>query len=176
MTEIVNYYVIQTEENKEYCVSNKLRGIFGLDVKDVIIPTEETIINIRGRRFYHSTRTMPEYVIIGLVEFTKEMVDRINLIKEVVQVITETTKKGPIPAKLEFSEVKSILKNVSKRTTYDGKVNILRGQYAGYSGSIVALIDDDVKIVIDIKNNPSVTIPIWYIGKEVLADKLEEVE
>ena len=29
MIETVNYYVVKTEENKEYYVSSKIKGIFG---------------------------------------------------------------------------------------------------------------------------------------------------
>ena len=72
--------------------------------------TEETVLNIKGKRFFHSARTMPEYVIVGFEDFTKTMVEKINKIKEVVQVITETTTNGHVPSRLEFNDVKRIKK------------------------------------------------------------------
>lgn len=175
MEKTINYYIVQTEEDKEFFVQNKIRSLFKFET---IIPTEELIISINGRKFAYHSRLMPDYLFIGTERLSSNHIDIISKIKGVLQVMTESSSSGPTPYILQKDEVSRFINRPDKKvnefiTLENGvglgkKINIISGQYAGYE-AIVQSIGEDKSLTVTVSSGskPKVKIPIWFVGKEV---------
>ncbi len=173
-----NYYIIQTEENKEFAVQSKLRDVF--PKFDIVIPTEETVVSLNGRKFLYHNRLMPDYVFLGCSLLSKIDAEKISKIKDVVGIMINVTSSGPQPCFLEKDEVKRFIEKPNKRNVEivsmiknladsNSSVNVLYGQYAGYSGKVKSITEDkEVIVMIENKSQAKVKLPIWYLGHELV--------
>ncbi len=173
MNTTINYYTVQTEEDKEFLVQKKLRSLF--QNSEIVIPTEEKIMSINGKKFSYSSRIIPDYVFVGKEDLNKNEVKKIEMVKGVIQIISETTNNGLVPSTLEKDEVSRFILRPNKKAAeiLDSIknfefINIIAGQYAGYSATIKSITEDnDIMVSINIPSKPKVKVPVWNIGYEL---------
>lgn len=171
ITTNLKYYAIQVEDNLEFSIQEKLSYIF--PELETLIPVEKQIITIDGKRFLYQDRMMPEYILIGSDNLTSQITDKINKIKGVISILSAKIKGKSIPTELESSEVKRFIKKkpITDYLEVKDTVNILHGLYAGFEAKIDSIENDILTLTVEIKGTPVITLPVWYIGKQIEGDK-----
>lgn len=163
-----NYYAVQTEEDKEFSVKSKLKHL--LPNLNFLIPLSEETLTIGGKRFEHQSLLMPEYVILEAEELTDSDIDKISKTKGVIGILSDKIKGKNVPSKIEPNEIKRFIKKVYSPEEEFKNAHILYGQFAGYLGTVEQIIDDEVHLTVNIKNQPKIVLPIWYLGKEEIGE------
>ncbi len=174
-----NYYTFQTKENEEFSVSSKIKERF--KNVDVVIPTEEKILNINGRKFLYYERLLPDYVFVGSENLSQDEFDKIC---EVKNIIKSNILNSPDVCKLSKEDINRFITKPLKKTNTMleilsnvlkiGKtINIISGQYANYTATIKSINDNyEIFVIINIPTKPKVMVPLWFIGHE-LKEKVE---
>lgn len=176
---VTNYYIVQTEEDKEFAVQKKIKSIY--PEFDVVIPTEENVMSIQGRKFLYNSRMMPDYLFVGAKVLDPTAFEQISKIKDVIQIMSEVSGAKRIPSRLEKDEVNRFIARPNKKAVefietmrgFGSTVNIIYGQYAGYSASIKSVTDDnDIIVTVNISAKPKIKLPVWHIGYELKQEKV----
>lgn len=161
------YFSIQTEENQETFVKEKLLSIY--PSISVIIPKTKEIITLNKRKFIHIDKFMPEYIIISCESFLSlnTSIKKLNSVPGIIQVICETTNSGPTPAEIPEKEIKKFIKYSDYSEIFKSEINIIFGQYSGYTAKVNKLIDDYINVTVNISKKPKINIPIWHVAREL---------
>lgn len=163
----IKYYAIYVEENEELNVENRIRKLD--PVVELLIPVEEDYITLDGRKFLTMTRLMPDYVLAGFEEMSTEEMNKINKIRGVIQVLADKIQNVLRPAAIEKNEANRFLKkkydpSINNLFKKNSSVNILNGQFAGFSAKIIDIHNDEVSLSVNIKHDPRLSLPVWQIG------------
>lgn len=162
------YYIVETAENKEFYVKNKITTLFP-EIK-VIIPIEKNKIKINGYDFAYFNRLTPDYVVLQCEVLSDKCYERLSEMDGVVSVISEKTSTGKnVASEVSEEEAQRLLSSFDRKQILSNnkEISVIAGQYAGYTGKIIKEYDDDVLVSINSKKKLRVRIPIWHIGKEV---------
>jgi hypothetical protein len=151
----MNYYAIKVNENKEVLVKSEIQKRIK-DVK-VHIPVVKNKIRSGNHIAITYERSFPDYVLLECEECNTHF-KKIAGMENVEELLLET---------IPFKEVKKFLKD-DEHESY--KAEILEGTYSGEIGDIVEFSGDFVIVLL--KNNNKVKVPIWYIEQRVAIDDL----
>ncbi len=179
MEQSFSYYTFQTEENKEFVVSGKVKEKF--KKFDVIIPTEEKILFAGGRRFMYYERLLPDYIFIGAENLTQKDFDEIRFTKGI---INSKVLNSPEICKLSKEDTNKFIVKPLKKTNamlqvlidelkVGKSINIISGQYANYTAIVRSVNDNcEINVTVNIPSKPKTILPLWFIGQEI-KDKVE---
>ena len=155
----MNYYVIHTNEDKEYLVKNQITNLFPeLTVK---IPIKRSRIDVAGRDYYVFERILPEYVIVSCKKLSPVMVRKIKSIYDVESFPTE---------RIEKEEIDRFIKNINTEmvlATLKDYVVVIQGEYAGNMCVVNGIDNDLVSLTIN-RLKKTIQLPIWFLGKEIV--------
>ena len=168
MSNKLSYYVIQTEENREFSVKKKLISLF--KEADVIVPVRRVRKSIKGENFMYFDRLMPDYVLFGVEELTSAHTDKILDIKGIVSMLTESYSGTQKPSALSKDECKRFTRSVDEleiSKIITGDINVVFGQYAGFKATINKRLDDEIVVVIETRTKPKARLPLWYLAKKL---------
>ncbi len=168
-----NYYIVQTEENKEFIVQNALNS---LNFK-TLIPIEPVLFKINLKKYICSARLLPGYVFIEHPFLNEESIKSISKTKEVIKILGSKTSSG---IKLDTLELNDIKKFIDKPSKYMERLkaslvdkykksvfHIVYGEYAGYHGKVKSFTQDNcILIEVDRRGPRLIKVPIWFIGYE----------
>lgn len=160
------YYGIQTEENKEIYVKNRLTTLIsGLDV---IVPIKKIRYRADSISLFGYERILEGYVLIGKNHLTEDDINGVNSVKYVRSMLPISEAGVPLP--LGKDEVKRFIKRNEKNdfsVLASGDVHIINGQYNGYTATVNKYQEDTIWVTVNISKRPRVKLPIWSLAKRV---------
>ncbi|MBS1716111.1 MAG: transcription termination/antitermination factor NusG [Armatimonadetes bacterium] len=154
------WYAVHTiagHENKVRDVLTRraqVEGIWGLDIYDILIPTEQEVSTRSGKRVLVSKKVFPGYILIQMAMTD----DTFKLVKS-TSGVTGFVQSGNRPVPLEQYEVDRIMRNLEsnkeqpKVAWHKGDaIRVVEGPFSDFSGKIeeVNAEKEKLKVLINI--------------------------
>lgn len=154
------WYAVHTISGHEKKVSELLRrradiaNLWGVDVFDIMIPTEKELTTRNGKRMERDRKVFPGYILVQM--YLSD--DTFKLVKG-TSGVTGFVSSGNKPVPLEDYEVKRILSNLEQSQEVPKVafvktdiVRVIEGPFADYTGRIEEVNPDreKVKVMISI--------------------------
>ena len=154
------WYAVHTISGHEKKVAELLRrradiaNLWGLDVFDIMIPTEKELTTRNGKRLERDRKVFPGYILVQM--YLSD--DTFKLVKG-TSGVTGFVSSGNKPVPLEDYEVKRILNNLEQsqevpKVAFNKAdiVRVIEGPFADYTGRIEEVNPDreKVKVMISI--------------------------
>lgn len=126
----------------------ELEGVWGLDIHEILIPTEKELTTRGGKRMEIDRKVFPGYILVQM-NLSEEM---FKLVKG-TSGVTGFVSSGNKPVPLEEYEVRRILTNLAQsheapKVAFNKAdiVRIIEGPFADYAGRVEEVNPDREKI------------------------------
>lgn len=151
------YYAVQTSENKEFEVKERILSL--VKNSKVFVPTKLSKVPIGKNTFLYYEKLLPEYVILEHDAVTNSIISVISEIRNVELFVKD---------KMDEAEAKMFIVTAgeSQFNIFKGKANIILGEYAGNSCEIVSVKNDEAVVVVENSSKAKIRVPIWNLGKK----------
>lgn len=164
----MKYYVLKTKDNKEFSIKEDLELTLGKEIV-VIMPFIKNNVKIENGSILFFNRLLPNYLIIGTNDLSKDLIKKICRINNTDGFINSSTLSGEAPSELEKDEVSEYLKTEYKNSeiykALDGDLVVLNGPYSGKTCRIKYKKLDYYGVIVNTRKTPEIKLPIWCLGK-----------
>lgn len=150
-------HTIAGHENKVSDILTRraqVEGLWGLDIYEILIPTQKELSLRSGKRVIVSRKVFPGYILVQMV-----MTDEVFKLVKSTSGVTGFVQSGKKPVPLEDYEVQRILTNLAAseeapKVAFEkgDDIRVIDGPFMDYQGRIdeVNLNAEKLKVMIDI--------------------------
>ena len=154
------WYAVHTiagHENKVRDVltrRSQVEGVWGLDIFEILIPTERELQTRNGKRYERDKKVFPGYILVQM-----SLTDETYKLVKSTSGVTGFVQSGNKPVPLEEYEVKRIMTNLEKsqeapKVTWNvgEAVRVVEGPFSDFTGKIeeVNAEKEKLKVLINI--------------------------
>ncbi len=162
----MNFYAIECEEGREFFVKKTIESL--LSNSRVYAPIDSRLVNKNNKIYRIFEKKVQGYLVLEAEPLTQNDLRKIKNVEFVLNIIMKPGSKKE-PETLSREEKEDFIGNYEELSNelVGCQCLVIEGTYSGYLCDVIKKINNDFFVLIKMIHDPKITLPIWYLAKEV---------